>query len=168
MADPGGLIREARTQAGLTQHELARRAGTSQAAVARYEHGSVSPSVSTLERLLQAAGRRLELTAGAGAPTDLSGERAALLRRHRMDIIRLGREVGVSNVRVFGSVARGDDDASSDIDLLVDFDVSAGLMPIVRLTRELERLLGQRVDVAPQELLKPRVRARALAEAVPL
>jgi len=71
-------------------------------------------------------------------------------------------------VRLFGSVARGDDDESSDIDLLVDFDIARGLLPIVELSTKLTALLGEQVDVAPVAMLHPRVAANALAEAVPL
>ncbi len=60
--DAAGILREARDRAGLSQRELARRAGTSQSVVARIELGQTSPSVSTLDRLLAAAG--FELHAG--------------------------------------------------------------------------------------------------------
>ena len=68
MATAGELIREVRLKAGLTQSELARRAGTSQAAVARYESGDVSAVVTTLERLLAPRGYRLDLQADSEAP----------------------------------------------------------------------------------------------------
>lgn len=61
------LVRNSRTAAGLTQAELARRAGTTQAAVARLEGGRVSPTVRTLEKVLAAAGCRLELGASPAA-----------------------------------------------------------------------------------------------------
>lgn len=147
---------------------LARRAGTSQAAVARYESGAASPSVSTLERVLSAAALHLELGVSPAEGSDLSGRRAAPLRHHRRDIARLVKAAWARNVRVFGSVARGDDVPSSDINLLIDFDLTQGLMPIVRLKRALEDLLHEPVDVAPFDLLKPSVAERALREAVPL
>jgi predicted nucleotidyltransferase len=75
---------------------------------------------------------------------------------------------GAVNVRIFGSTARGEADASSDIDVLVDFDVAEGLWPMIELADELEGLLGRRVDVAPVQILKPEVAERALAEALPL
>lgn len=162
------MVRRARQQAGLTQQSLGDRAGTSQAAVARYESDSTSPSVATLERLLRAAGSTLVLSTAPARPVDLSSTRAALLRRHRGDVLRLARKAGASNVRVFGSVARGDDDAGSDIDLLVDFDVAGGLLPIIALQGELEELLGQKVDVAPVSMLKDSVAETALPEAIAL
>jgi predicted nucleotidyltransferase/DNA-binding XRE family transcriptional regulator len=166
--DAGSLLREQRHRCGLTQAELARRAGTSQAAVARYERGTVSPAVSTLDRLLRSTGARLVMEAAEATSTDLSGQRAARVRRHRTEIIRLARAAGATNVRLFGSTARGDDLADSDIDLLVDFDASLGLMPLIRLADQLTALLGATVDVAPMELLKPEVAERAVSEAVPL
>jgi len=63
MDSPGTLVREMRQAAGLSQRALAQRAGTSQPAVVRYEHGRATPSWGTLERLAAACGRRLQLSA---------------------------------------------------------------------------------------------------------
>ncbi len=87
----------------------------------------------------------------------------------RDEILKLAAEHGASNVRVFGSVARGEATPDSDLDLLVDQDwtrLSAwgGMAFVV----ELENLLGRKVDVATEEELKPRIRERVLREAVPL
>jgi len=106
----------------LTQAELARRAKTSQAMVARYETGAASPTVRTLARLLHAAGR--ELVLAGPARTDrpiMHGPMAALLREHRKEILAAAAAVGASNVRIFCSVARGDETPDSDVDLLVDY-----------------------------------------------
>ena len=70
-------------------------------------------------------------------------------------------------VRLFGSVARGDDTAGSDIDLLVDFEPGSSLFDLQRLTDELETLLGQPIDVVSTGGLKPRDR-QILADAVDL
>jgi predicted nucleotidyltransferase len=70
-------------------------------------------------------------------------------------------------VRLFGSVARGDEKANSDIDFLVDFDAGSSLFDVIRLTRELEQLLGLRVDVVSSGGLKDRD-TRILAEAIDL
>jgi len=69
---------------------------------------------------------------------------------------------------VFGSVARGDETATSDIDLLVDLDRQQGLVALAGLTRELSALLRVHVDVVPASSLKAAIRAEVLAEAVPL
>jgi predicted nucleotidyltransferase len=110
----------------------------------------------------------LLLSVRKATATDLSGQRAIKLRHHRREVIALARQAGAVNIRLFGSVARGDDRRSSDIDLLVDFDVDRGLVPLVELADSLEQLLDERVDIAPVALLKPAVAKRALAEAVPL
>jgi transcriptional regulator with XRE-family HTH domain len=82
-ADAAALLATVRREVGLTQAELARRAKTSQAMVARYETGAASPTVRTLARLLRAAGRELALagTAATDQPTILRPV-AALLRKH--------------------------------------------------------------------------------------
>ena len=80
--DTAELLLEARRMAGLTQAELARRAGTSQAMVARYETGIASPTVRTLRRLLRAADRDLELSSVARSrrPSGSTGRRSQRLR----------------------------------------------------------------------------------------
>lgn len=165
------MIREARTAAGLTQTELARRAGTSQPAVVRYETGETSPSVATLERLLRAAGQRLELSAVPVATVhDASSARMRKLRAHRREILALARAHGARNVRIFGSVARGEDTPTSDIDVLVEVDADywPGLSAIGRLADALSEQLGERVDVWASPYMLDRVAASALAEAVAL
>ncbi|MGV8979427.1 MAG: nucleotidyltransferase family protein [Cellulomonas sp.] len=93
----------------------------------------------------------------------------AKLRLNRDRIRRAAHRHGASNVRVFGSVARGQDRPESDVDLLVDLDVRArGLFPVAALQDELSTMLGERVDVVPQDALAPHVARNALAEAVPL
>ena len=166
--DTGALVRLARLRAGLTQAELARRAATSQPAVARYESGVASPSVATLERLLRAAGERLELGSSPARPTNLAGPLSVRLRSRRTEVLDAARRAGARDVRVFGSVARGDEGPTSDIDLLVDYDPSAGLAPIIELADDLSRLLDAKVEVSPVAILKPSVRRTALAEAIAL
>jgi uncharacterized protein len=164
------LIRTTRESSGLSQKALAARAGTSQPAVSRYESGASSPSVATLDRLLAVMGVMLDLfTEGSPRRLDVRTPRMAKLRENRARIRRAAYRRGARNVRVFGSVARGQDRPDSDIDLLVDFDErSRGLFPLARLQDELAVLLGERVDVVPQDALAPLVAMNALAEAVPL
>ena len=154
--------------AGLTQAQLARRSGTSQAASARYESGDSNPSTATLQRITRAAGFEVQLKLVAVKASDLSSNRAAKLRKQRGKINSLLSEAGASNPRIFGSVARGEDNQSSDIDLLVDFDVKLGLLPIIELNQKLSELLGERVEVSPVQVLKHSVLESALSEAVPL
>jgi uncharacterized protein len=164
--DTAELLQQARRSAGLTQAELAHRAGTSQAMVARYETGAASPTVRTLRRLLHAADRDLEMSA---VSTKKVSPLARALREHRAEINAAAQNVGAYNVRIFGSVARGTDTAESDVDLLVDFPArERGLLPLLTLAEQVEQLIGRPVDVAAVEVMAEPVRDRALAEAVPL
>mgnify|MGYP001565135356 CR=1 FL=1 len=95
-------------------------------------------------------------------------DRQATLREKREEILTLASRHGARNLRVFGSVARGDAGSDSDIDLLVEFEPGHGLLAHAALIRELEQLLGCKVDVASQNGLKARIRSRVLEEAVPL
>ncbi len=92
----------------------------------------------------------------------------ALLKEKREDILRIAAQHGAGNVRVFGSVAREEADESSDFDFLVTLDEDATLLNHAALIEDLEALLGRRVDVASDRGLKPRVRDRVPAEAMPL
>jgi predicted nucleotidyltransferase len=86
----------------------------------------------------------------------------------REEILRLAAERGARNVRVFGSVARGEGDATSDIDFLVDLEPGRSLLDLGRLQRDLERLLAAKVDVVSARGLRTRVRQRILRDAVAL
>ncbi len=91
-----------------------------------------------------------------------------LLRERREDILRVCAKYGAYNVRVFGSLARGEADEESDIDLLVEFEPGRSLLDHAALWLELQELLGCKVDVVSDRGLKPRIRERVLQEAVPL
>ena len=166
--DSSQIIEEVRRLAGLTQSELALRAGTSQAAVARYENGISNPSTATLQRLTRAAGYEVRVQIVPVKASNLNSKRAAKLRKKRGEINSLLARAGASNPRIFGSVARGEDAELSDIDLLVDFDTSRGLLPIIELNSKLSKLLGERVEVSPAGALKSSILENALSEAVPL
>jgi predicted nucleotidyltransferase len=90
------------------------------------------------------------------------------IREKRAQILRVSAAHGADNVRVFGSVVRGDAGSESDIDLLVDFEPGRSLLDHAALQMELEALLGRRVDVASARGLRPRIRDRVLREARPL
>jgi predicted nucleotidyltransferase len=72
----------------------------------------------------------------------------------------------VSTLWVFGSVARGEAGAESDVDLLVEFSAPVGLFEFVRLRRLLEEILGARVDLVTPDALKPQLKQAVLREAV--
>ena len=86
------------------------------------------------------------------------------LQQKRDDILRIAAQYGARNLRVFGSVARGDDHAHSDIDLLVDMDPDRSLLDVVGLGQDLEELLDRKVDVLTGASLHPALRDRILAE----
>lgn len=91
-----------------------------------------------------------------------------LLKDKREEILRLCAKHGARNVRIFGSVARGDADEQSDIDLIVEFEPGRSLFDHAALWLELQELVGRKVDVVSDRGIKPRIRERALREAVPL
>ena len=91
-----------------------------------------------------------------------------LLEEKREDILRIASEHGAREVRVFGSVARGEADRESDIDFLVELETGRSLLDLGGLQMELESLLGRRVDVVTVCGLKARIRERVLREAVPV
>jgi len=90
------------------------------------------------------------------------------LRARREEILRIAARHGAQNLRVFGSVARGEDDDSSDIDLLVDMEPGRTLFDLGGLNAELEALLMRRVDLVTTRGLRARIRERVLREARPL
>ena len=90
------------------------------------------------------------------------------LRGKRNEILRLATKYGARNVRVFGSLARGEADEASDLDLLVELDPGRSLLDLGGLQFELEALLGCRVDVVTERGLKLRIRDRVLRDAVPI
>lgn len=167
----GAIIREARRRARLSQTDLARRAGVAQSVISAYETERREPGLRTLLRLVEATGQRLalDLTPARrdrlGLPDTRLGRR---LRRHRRAVIDTAARRGARDVRVFGSVARGEDSDTSDIDLLVDLEGRVGLVTLAGLARELSELLGVDVDVVPARSLKPEIRQRVSAEAITL
>lgn len=164
--DVGEMLRSAREGARRSQAEVASLAGTSQSAVARYETGAAVPSLVTLERLLAACGRRL--TVSSQPAQRIARPTMPLLRRRRSELLTVARRHGARNVRVFGSTARDQARANSDIDLLVELEPGRTLLDLVALRRELSAALGRPVDVATDEMLSQPARVQAESEAVPL
>lgn len=90
------------------------------------------------------------------------------VQEHRDEVLAIARRYGATNVRIFGSVARGEDDEHSDIDFLVDLAPGRSLFDLGGLLMELNILLDKRVDVTTERGLKQRIRERVLNEAVSL
>ena len=91
-----------------------------------------------------------------------------VIAAHRAEILALAAQYGATNVRVFGSVARGEAKPTSDLDLLIKMDESRSLLDYVALMQDLEDLLGYSIDLVNEPDLYPAIRERVLAEARPL
>lgn len=128
--NPGALIRSARLDAGLTQSELADCAGLRQPSLAQMESGVRNVSDEMLERVLKAADYRPSIA----------------LAQHFDQILTAAAKRGLRNVRVFGSVARGEDGFDSDIDLLVTPDAGVDLFDLALFIDDVQRLTGFPVD----------------------
>ncbi|WP_245701167.1 XRE family transcriptional regulator [Sanguibacter gelidistatuariae] len=143
-------LRRRRQDAGLSQRDLALRSGVPQPNIAAYESGRRAPAAATLERL-------------DGVLNIPTFER---LRVARELIIRAAEGRRLSDVRVFGSVARGDAGAGSDVDLLVHPGPEASVFDLAGFMAEVEELLGIRVDVVSDRGHGPvmdRIREAAVA-----
>lgn len=144
-------LRLRRAAAGLTQRELAERAGVKQPLIAAIERGTRKPT----EAVRQALDAALQVRP------------SQLLRAAREDVLWRVRQAGGHDVRVFGSVATGRDQADSDIDLLVTFEPGSDIVTLLGLQEELTNLLTVSVDVVSAGSTGPVVE-RALIEARPL
>ncbi len=163
MVDAALLVRSAREQAQMSARDLATASGVSASTVTRIERGEVNPTVVMLERLLEASGNRLDIVISPRSRRPTLDE----LRSHRNTIIGIVESFGASNVRVFGSVARGDSHDGSDVDLLIDVPAGTGLITIERIADALEATLPWRVDVVTSGAAHGRM-AHIVDEAVAL
>ena len=141
-------VAQIRRRAGLTQRQLADLSGVAQPNIAAYEKGTRRPSAKMLERLEAVAKPRP----------------STVLSKYKAEIEKLGRLHKALDIRVFGSVARGDDGPGSDVDLLVRFAPDASLFDQAGLAQDIEDLLGVHVDVISEAGLRPghdEIRAQA-------
>ena len=90
------------------------------------------------------------------------------LEANRDELLRIAARHGASNVRIFGSLARGDGTAQSDVDMLVDLEKGRSLIDLGALLEDLKKLLGCEVDIVTEKGLRKRIRERVLKEALPL
>lgn len=91
-----------------------------------------------------------------------------LFKENREAILEIAAKHGARNVRIFGSFARGEADAESDIDFLVEMEPGRSIFDMGGLLMDLQELLGRKVDVATDRGLKPRIRDHVMREAVNL
>lgn len=166
----GAVLRGARRRAGLTQQQLAARAGVTQSVISAYESGHRQPALTTLAALVEASGFDLEmrLRRRPGRLHRLTGPIGCRVCRHRRELTSAAAAYGISQLQVFGSVARGEERPDSDVDLLADIPAGLGLVALGRVTAELERLLAARVDLVPAAGLKPDVAERIACDLVML
>ncbi len=92
----------------------------------------------------------------------------AQLKQYKNEIIQLAQKYNSTNVRIFGSVARGENTPDSDIDFLIDMTPEQDLFDFIRLTRELSQLLGCKVDIVHSNSLHHSIRQQILDEAISL
>ena len=93
---------------------------------------------------------------------------AQLLGDKRQDILRLAAQHGATNVRVFGSLARGEARPDSDVDILITLDPERSLLDLIALQQDLADLLKCKVDVVTEASVSPYIRPQVLRDAVAL
>lgn len=137
-------MRDARRRAELTQVQLAVRAGVTQSVISTYENGRREPSLAALQRLVEAAGFTTVIDLQPIADPPPLRERVTASKRELTGIVH---RFGGRNPRLFGSVARGEDGPTSDVDLMVDLRPGLGIFALMRMQDAAEQLLGVRVDL---------------------
>ncbi len=91
-----------------------------------------------------------------------------LIQQKRRQVLEIAEGHGARNVRLFGSVARGETTATSDLDLLIEMEPGRSLLDIIAIKQDLEELLGCKVDVVTEAAISPYLRDKVLHEAVRL
>lgn len=91
-----------------------------------------------------------------------------LLQENREEILKIATQHGAYNLRIFGSVARGEERQDSDVDFLVEMEGDRNLLDRIGLMQDLEDLLGRKVNVATVKVLRDFCRESILKDAVPL
>ncbi len=94
--------------------------------------------------------------------------KSSFIRTYRKRIVNLARSHGARSVSVFGSLARGEEDAESDIDLLIELDPDRSLLDIVAMKLDIEDLTGRKVDIVTRKGVSPYLAEKIFEEAVPL
>ena len=147
----------------MSARALAFASDVSTSTVTRIERGEINPTVQMLDRLLAASGNCLAVEVHPMRRVPTLGE----LRVHRAGILDAVSAFGGSNVRVFGSAARGEATADSDVDLLIDVPAGTGLFAVEEIAVALERLLPWKVDLLTSGAAHGRM-AHVLDEAIVL
>ena len=154
------VLRDARQLGGLTQAQLSTRSGVTQSVISAYERGRREPGAETFLMLIEATGLDFIIRVPTNTyrhPTLPDSAQTQSLVKHRQQILDLVAQYHASNVRIVGSVARGEARPDSDIDILVDFGPNTGLFSIVALQESLSKLLHFPIDLGDPKSLKPHV-----------
>lgn len=165
------VLRDARQLGGLTQSQLSTRSGITQSVISAYERGRREPGAETFLMLIEAAGLDFIIRVPTNTyrhPTLPDSAQTRALVKHRQRILDLVAEHHASNVRIFGSVARGEARPDSDIDILVDFEKGASLFDLSGLTERLRGLLHFPIDLGDPKSLKPHVQNSVKKDVQPL
>jgi len=142
--------------------ELARRMRTDRSTVRRVlDPADESVTVATLSRAAAALGREPAVVLVPERPS-------VLLEHHREELRAIAAAKGLTDVRVFGSAARGDDTPASDLDLVAELPATFSLLDQGAMIDEMTKVLGCRVDLLSLKSLKPHVRENVEKESVPL
>lgn len=91
-----------------------------------------------------------------------------LITGNRDAILKIAQRYNAVNIRVFGSMVRGDAEYNSDVDLLVDLDVNISLLDRIAMIQEIEDLLGRKIDLVTPDKLHSVIKDRVMNEAIPL
>lgn len=150
----GNELRALRQRFGLTQVEIAEAAGVGQPELSAIENGRRGTD--------ESRARVLEAIRALARPSD------ALTAVTRTSIRGILDQYGASNIRLFGSVARGTDTAGSDLDIMATFPETFSFFGLMEIEEELEALLGIHVDVVFDSPSTPDALAEAKRQAVPL
>lgn len=163
-AELGRLEQRRRSLDGATRAEGVARAKLEAAMVEAARAGATQREIATAASVSQPYVQRvLASRRGRFVPRSRLG---FVLAAHRQDVTGLLQRHGFDDVRVFGSVARGEDDADSDIDLAARLPAGMGLISLAKVEMELEEMLGVRVDLVPADSFKPTVRESAARDMV--
>ena len=91
-----------------------------------------------------------------------------LIRKQRENILKIAKAHGATNIKIFGSYARGDEQPGSDIDLLVELEPGRSLLDIIAIKHDIEDMINRRVDVVTAGALSPYIREEIMTEAIAL
>ena len=90
------------------------------------------------------------------------------IKSKREEILNIAQKFGAKNVRIFGSMARGEENPESDLDIIVEMEKGSSLLDIIAIKQDIEELLGRKVDVVTEASISPYIRNTVLREAVNL